>query len=143
MANNVETAMRMEGFPLPPTPKCYGRKEIQSKLCTIKFMHHMHFYIYNCLASVIFYFRDIVSVLLKGTSVGLPFLQCQHKTAVPRLQDLFSEISQNNIYVPHIHKYRCVSCISTSDNGSLSWMEVTETKERNRFYNPVLFSSCN
>lgn len=105
----------------------------------------MHFYIYNCLASVTFYFRVIVSVLLKGASIGLPFLYCQHKTTVPRLQELFSETSQNSSYVyTHTHKYRCVSCRSTSDNGSLHWMEVTETREKqSRVCNPVLFASCN
>lgn len=86
--------MRMEGCPPPPSPdpKLYGSKEIQSKMCTIKFMHHI-LYIPNCLASVIFFIRVLVSVLLKGTSIGLPFLYCWHKTTVPRLQEL-SEISK-------------------------------------------------
>lgn len=30
----------------------------------------------------------------------------------------------------HKYKYRCASGISTFENGSLCWMELTETKER-------------
>lgn len=129
--------MRMEGFHLSP-PRFYGSKEILSKLYSINFMHHMHFYIYNCLASVTFYFRVIESVLLKDTSVGLPFLYCT-KQQSPDSRNCFQKYRKIIFKYTHTHQSRCVLCISTSDNESLGWTEVTENKERNKVDYAILY----
>lgn len=48
----------MEGVLPTPAPNLYGRREIESKLRTVKFMYHTHSYIYSCLASVTYLFAN-------------------------------------------------------------------------------------
>lgn len=57
-STHVETTTRMEGVLPTPAQNLYGRREIESKLRTMKFMHHTHSYIYSCLASVTYLFAN-------------------------------------------------------------------------------------
>lgn len=125
--------MRMEGWPLHPSPdpKLYRSKKIQSKRCTIKFMRDI--FLYSQLPGFchLFLSESLCHFSWRAQILACPSDIAGTKQHSPGSRNYFQKYHKNNIYT-HKYKYRHVSGISNSENGSLSWMEVTETKERNK-----------